>query len=1239
MNATRAIQPPWEQLSLGRHAFIEASAGTGKTYTIEQLVHRILLSPTRNPWHEPIALENILVVTYTEKAAGELRSRVRSRLERTLGAMREPERASEEEGQAAAVILENWPDAARHLERCITRFDRAAIHTIHSFCHRYLRGHAFESGSAMDAELTDEALPADDAVVGMLRGEFRERLWPGGSAEAAARLARTLARWGVSSVEDLRRTAVSLACSVNPAAGDTIQPALTVAPAGATLEEAVAAFRAAFCDIPPERHPFYLSWCGIKQRLGLKRAPPGECADGLRALLAGPGDDTLAAVLAWHALWPDKLRDGRKTLFSYFEGSGRTIDGASDAMDRHHGRTFGEFLVNCAALVRYDFCSAVLRAGEMVREHKEREGAISFGDMIEHMYRAVSGEGQSLLPILRRQFRYGIIDEFQDTNSRQWAIFKRVFVDDNDIGRVPQRCLYVVGDAKQSIFSFQGTDVAVYAAALEELRAHGAESVPLGVNYRSGPAMVGAYNALIGAGDWFDSDHSGIPAYTPVQAAGNARDARCGANCDPEARAPLVLRPLYAESAAQLRIATPARQTDLARWICAQIQYLTTSVGGSTPVQVPDSDAEDGYRAVRRSDICVLVQRHHEADGVMGLLRERGIPYTKQRNTGLFGSDDCLHLVTLLDAVERPTSRAAVHKALLSVFFRYAPEQVAEIADTQDARWHDAAELVRELHRLRQRRQWGRLFAALYHGTDTFAALAGEADARRRIAAHRQLRSYCVRALVDGNMEFGDLVARLRSLHQGSLKENEEEDRFQRETEGDAVVILTMHSVKGLEFPIVFIAGGKGGVGAQQQCLAVRNAAGGTDFWLERGWGKPRYEQYRTGELRRLYYVAVTRAKYQLYLPVWDDPARPDRYDRGSASSVFLSGLCVAAAASAPAGLCVSDMRDSVMLLDRQDSLRASEPETRRERVGSTLARRTAELAPPPAARLTRQRSYSSLVKQTGLLGTRSDPGADDAAEPPARLAYQRPALEPPAGIALGNTVHAILEELDFGQAARAADAGAFAGSPTVREHACACMRRYAIEQRYADTILAWVYHSLTARVSVPGRTPLRLCDLEARRRMSEAEFHVAFGRDGSLLPHPGAALGGWVLGYIDLLFEHEGRYYVLDWKSNRIDTGYTQHDLLRSMVHHGYLLQSRIYALALHRWLRNRLGSDYSVPTHFGGVVYVYVRGTRAGKSDSGLCTIVPDERQLEQRWPDLLRGALATPAALATVLGEGAR
>jgi exodeoxyribonuclease V beta subunit len=1230
----------WDELSLHKHGYIEASAGTGKTFTIENLVVRILIDPQSNPWKRWIDIEELLVVTYTEKAAEELRYRIRHTLEETLR-----KRASLD------------ADAVAHIDRCLTRFDRAAIYTFHGFCNRFLTSHAFESHSTFgaDAKQTD----ASQLALRVVRDSIRSTLMAAQWADCE-KMQASCARWDCDGVDDFCKKATSVLQQYDPNRHDALRPG----PQPDTIVSMYNQIRAAFGTDDPNNHPFAQSWSCLKSALNLKTAPRGKKELLLKAIISAPKLDTAGDVVAFFQAEPIGSAFIKKCPSSLFipvedeESSNyRSFAEVASVIADFKGKSFTDFInsldglhkaltQHAAAENLKDFFSILCDAREKLSRLKHENGVLTFDDMIVYMHTVLSGKDRQLLSVLRKRFRYGIIDEFQDTNMLQWDIFKRIFVDENDTRPDNLKSsLYVVGDPKQSVFSFQGSDVNVYLKATEELKKAGATEALLTTNYRSSQAMVKACNSLFLDGcdsdsddDWFMYESSKI-RYSAVHSCGDVADIERDEGVPEELQRPVVFRALYSVNKEGLETRRKAdKERVLAQWICSLTAYLTRCENGRTPIRIPleketAAQSNPAYRNLELSDICILVEKHRDAGPVMRLFREKGISYTKQRNTGLFASDECLHLLVMLDAIDRLDNNVAVKKALLTKFFNVSPSRFGETPDVYGEFFRDEVEKVRHCAVLAQRRQWGMLFGELFRATALFDSLKKDPERKLRIAALRQLRNYCCRRLIDDHLTLESLVGCLRSLFKGETREAEAEDIFHKETEGNAVRILTMFSAKGLEFPVVFIASGKGTEKKTVDYYPVRNDNGGTDFWFDKKQGKVLFKRLHTQETRRLYYVALTRAKYRLFAPVWDAydadaggiVQAGKSGDRSSASSLFLSRICHAASARVENSALLSLVNDNFTVPA------GGEPPTVEKAEEPVAGRWLAQDGTSPAKRMTVQLSYSGMVRLARNLGIRANPGADEPIDSEKdREARQKEVLAPSAKT--GNALHDILEQADFAswaQAGSAADLLA-AGSHSAQLIERSLAGRGLLPGTQKDALVreaaaALVRNSLFAAIPDPaGDGTITLGAIPGPQRKTEAEFTFTFAKDGGPFPPEGEAIGGWVLGFMDLLFRHQGRYYLLDWKSNWLpDNNYEKEAIGKNIELHRYDVQYKVYSLALHNWLRNRM-KEYDPQKHFGGVLYVYLRGTKPGLN-SGIWTGRPLLGQLQTEWPAELANRVA--------------
>lgn len=445
MSATEYHRPAiLDEILDGGHKVIDASAGTGKTFTIEQIVIDLLRTGAAQ-------LDQILIVTFTEKATGELRARIRATIEGVLS------------GQNSAEV-------ERRLNDALASFHRAPIHTIHSFCRRMLTELAFDSGVRFGLDLASGRLEFHEA----LRAELRERL------KSDLRVERLIGEW----LSDEGGTADELEELLWQAHSQRY-----LRTGGHNLNQNALIDLANLFDAKVLVGAYQLAAITDDARIDAIAAT-GELeailnrANGSVAILAeGLRDFDLERVCEPKAarrvrsekrpFFPDQMPDRVCAIIDAARRTRATLDIEQRIVD--------ELLF--AVVSRMD-------------ARKRERGTLDYEDMLKWLADALDGpRGKSLAATLRERYRVTLIDEFQDTDDLQWKIFRQVFVEGGESNRI-----YVIGDPKQAIYGFRGADVHAYLEACKQLSKSGATTVHLRENFRSTSDMIDACNLI------FDQD-------------------------------------------------------------------------------------------------------------------------------------------------------------------------------------------------------------------------------------------------------------------------------------------------------------------------------------------------------------------------------------------------------------------------------------------------------------------------------------------------------------------------------------------------------------------------------------------------------------------------------------------------------------------------------------------------------------------------------------------------------------
>jgi exodeoxyribonuclease V beta subunit len=1105
-------------------AVVEASAGTGKTFLLEHLVaDRLLRGDAR--------LEEILVVTFTEKATYELVRRLRALLARLL-AHTEPLPAGADAG--TAWLLD---DAARaRLLDAQSAFDRATITTIHGFCQRVLTEDAFAGRRLLTQAHVDSKRAFSEA--------FRETLRT--TLATDARLGPYLEAWLASgrSTDALDRALAQANVQQRPWGLPFEEERLRAA----TRALAALPFGECLADV---------------ERVAADRTKSKTIASRVEAVreivtAEGAADDLPALLLAVDDLF-DRKRYTKLDVFSYVE---RNLPappaGGPAARLKQALLAFADAAVPLELAVAQLFLPPVREA---LAARKAAAGFYDFDDMLRLVAEGLRGPGgAALLATLRRRYRLAVIDEFQDTDDVQWEIFRAIFHGAG--GRNP---LYVIGDPKQSIYGFRGADVAVYREARAVIAGGEAATLALNRNFRSTPALVAATNAI------FD-DAAPEPFFGERGLFHDATAARAADPTDKEAPIKLLaVRPAAGADVSELRLRHMRRA--LTHAIADEIEALRAA---RTPVPF--------------HEIFVLTRTNAEAQQIAATLRYRGLPHVLYNQEGLYRTEEARQLCALLGAIDDPRDPDRRLRAALTPFFGLTLADLPALA--ADPTSHALEERLSAWHALAEARDWSRLFERICteSGIAERELLTGGSARRLTNVLHlcEVLRARAARAPTS----LGELVRTLTALVDGLIVPDAEEGNVQRlEGDRDAVQIMSIHKSKGLEADHVFVYGAFTPFRGSQLRLFERDG----QRWL---WtGKPRREPLEAAldretesEDQRLLYVALTRARRRLYLPYAGAPTveesalqedfwrvngayrhvhrrlRALARDEGAAARFEARPVdCPPPPDETPARIAAAVRAWRPAPSDLALELPAAElAETRRRRAGIVLT------------------SYSRIKQAHG------------GYQPPTEVLDEQPAAAPappadprrlPGGALSGIFLHAALEEVPLESLAGGPAADEWAARPEIAALFDAAMRRHDRDPAHRADAERMVHAALTTPLALPGGAPL--AGLAAAARVArEVEF---------LFPFPATAGGadaGFVKGYVDFIFEHEGRAYFGDWKSDLLPD--FSPAAVSAHVAANYELQRRLYALALVKMLGIADEADYEA--RFGGMVYVFVRALPEG-------------------------------------------
>ncbi len=1174
---------------------VEASAGTGKTYTIAALFVRLVVEAG-------LGVDEILVVTFTEAATAELRDRIRGRL-------REAE-AAFTHGPAADPFLRGLVDrcpvpdgeAASRLRAAVRGFDRAAIHTIHGFCLRALQEAAFESGAPFQAELVTD----HKALVGEVVADF----WRCRVYDASAPFARYLRGSGVG-LEGLTAFALAhgrardLVVVPDGPAPDTSQAEQRVWDAFGAVRDLWAAHRDAVSRLLLESPDL------SRTRYGLARVR-ADLAELDRYLAGG---DPLAPVQGLERLTPPLLEAGtrkgrRPPAHPVFDACGRLHQALEHLRGAYEDRL---------RALRADLLAFV---GREVAARRTVRDVRSFDDLLSDLLSALEGPGGGRLTVaLRTRYRAALVDEFQDTDPVQYAIFRTVFAEAGE----PR--LFLIGDPKQAIYGFRGADLFAYLGAARDAD----QRFTLDRNWRSSQALLDGVEAVFGAGQApFVLGEIGFAAVAAGRAEGKTPLVEAGAP-DPQP-----LRIWWEDRPGEKPLAKDRATQSLVGAVAQEVVSLLHG-GRAGRLQV-------GERALGPGDVAVLVRTNAQARWVAAALKGRGVPAVIHSAESLFDAREARELYRLLAAVAEPSDDGRVRAALATEILGLDGRTIHQVADDPALwdRWADAFG--------RYRRRWEeRGFAAAVH------ALLSEQGVRARLMAYRDGERrvtnvlHCVevlqRAAVENKLGPEGLVAWLG--RQLAERPDGEEYQLRLETDAEAVQVLTVHRSKGLEYPVVLCPFAWEGLRErsrdEREPARYHEPGGAGRLVLDLGSERFRdavslARREALAERVRLLYVALTRARQRCYV-AWG------RYASAATSPLaYLLHAPGPVRTAGPAHL-VDALEGAFGAVDAPDLQAAVDGVASRSggRVGISAPPRPdgrswvpdgaaqAVLAEPPAAPAVPRdwgvTSFSGFVSGSHDRADRPDRDEGTGGEPEGGAPPDGTIFAFPRGSRAGQCLHAVFEDLDYAAPDRE-EVLALAG---------ARLASHGIGREWSGVVADLVARVLDARVLGPD-VPFRLRGLPAADRLAELEFHLPVGRvtpaglarclarcadpavpqdlAGRVARLGFPAVRGLLKGFVDLVFRHDGRVYLLDWKSNHLGNRVEDYDraaMAAEMARHHYDLQFLLYAAALHRYLGQRW-PGYRYDDHFGGAVYVFLRGVMpGGEGGYGVFRARPPEAVVE--------------------------
>ena len=1089
---------------------IEASAGTGKTYSIAFLVLRMVVE-------QGLPIDSILVVTFTNAATAELQGRIRERLQEARDLLKSSPAPCKDKR------LDDWINLRRNrgieevkqdlhrLNQALADVDQAQVSTIHSFCQRALSEFPLESQLSFNTELTKDVSPIQQQLV---EDFWRQEIYPLSINHAK------FVRQHFNKPTDLSKV-------LNKVHSPTTRllPAVTT-----DLHTCLATLESLNAKLQP--------WIAATAPMARQHVEKGIA----EAWFNKKQHNTLNKTLDGFALDPlafiDKLHSA--SLKAHKPKAEEFI--ASVNAPKEDLQTFQQAQAELPFILQTQLIDHYFKE---IANLTQAFGVMSFNDLVTQLANLIGSGNQQLINCLKHKYQAALIDEFQDTDADQWCIFNALF-NGND------HYLYLIGDPKQAIYKFRGADIYAYLEAKATCRRH----LTLDTNWRSTPAMVAAVNSIY--------EHCDNPFKMGAAMAFERVNAGKDEDTYPQ---PFVC--WQAPSSNQgIKWSAGALTNHIQSNVCAEITRLIVE------------------QNMAPKDIAILVSSNPSAASYQKQLRQLGVAAVINAKQSVFDTTEARDLLWLLKAIETPNSQQAVKQAICASVFGFNGNQLNDLLNHQDEALESWFETFYLAHQLWLEKGFVSAVNSLMAFGKVIDSLCLDSGAERRLTNWQHLLELTQNQINQFQLSLNQAVLWLENQLQ---EDNAEEAELRLETDADALQIVTMHSSKGLQYKVVFCPelykGPKANktVSFHDDNKKLVIDIGSADLAAN----KKLAAEESFAEVLRLAYVALTRAEEKCYLVMGEN-------NQLDASGYNKSAVCYLMSSGIPAA---PEFALALMPFD---------PTT------YTIEEQVQHAEQCQALAFNKYiNNQFTLTSFSGLTRNQHHDSRDlKDAETEADKNNELVVSNLPKGPHFGNLVHDLYELSVFSDLVSGPDHDLL--SKLIEKYGVQALEPYLAEFNLM------IKHSVITALDSSG---FHLAQIGTQKCLKEMEFYYRLdqfniGRFNQLVAELGAEipynpldekqLSGYLNGSIDLFCEHNGQYFVMDYKTNSLPN-YQQGTMHAAMLEHNYGLQALIYSLAAHQYLQQRLGENYNYEQHFGGAKYLFVRGMNGETPEAGVYSFKP--------------------------------
>ena len=1200
-----SIQPIADMQFLGLH-WIEASAGTGKTYTLSSLMVRIFL--------EKYLPSQVIATTFTRKASAELKSRIRSRLVEThryfescreLTEQQVLAKVQQESDPLFAKVLQIFSTqigyACERLKLVIDQLDELFVGTLDSFSQKLLREFAFESGKIERAEITDDAKSYTYQLIHDVLREWIQKQ-PQNIIDYLLLNKKLKSQENYISVVENSLNFASAQFQAVPQPeidleqfNDEIQKLQRL---DLTQLETLSEYY-----LPEGQHHKIIAkkWRDqAKMQMLFTEVLPVFLVSlqqqGAYALFAPQYANTLKQLTELTTKKPlnkcaeDVLQSFEnhpiiRSLKLFIEGMQKlTVD--LDVLDSY---------------LQFHLASEVKKRLPQVLQQK---GETTFAQQIRTLAEALQGEqGQKFASFVHARYPLILVDEFQDTNQDQDDMLAQIW---RHPKRVKNGCMIMVGDRKQAIYGFRGGDMLTFLKAHQDVFGKEGHAYNLVQNHRSVQPLVEAVDALFQR----QTDFGEQVIYTPVQAGSRPHPDLI----DQQHINPIPLRWLQLEDKA-----TEAEQV---AWKIRDL--LNQGIQGSLYFA-----EKSGHRAIDENDIAILSKNHDGLDKAQSMLEYLGVRVSRPSKKSVFESNLAKDVGAVLSAIMHPYDEGKIKRALLSRLLGFNLQKLMQLEQQADglSAYIEQFDQIREMWLNQGFLTAWQFFLNQFDVWKTLVAKQSR-DNERVVVNLRHVTELLSQHSKD--------YQGAQNLHYWYLKQltspMQREWELERKLSNEAgVQLMTIHQSKGLEFKFVFLLGADKGIkemnktlnfstsekiNAQTGLIETQRIVAVNDKNILEQADIDKHDERTLAEHHRLWYVALTRASYRVYAMMQDNDGKSTTglaFWRGHGANIFKhpNSALEPLLTERPIKIEAKTSEVIVPIQARQF------PQQRFYPRGKTSFSYLAQ-------HLTRRQIQDALAVANAEIEN-----AEDEINQPIPQIIIAEVSQPiawikanfPMGTVAGNFLHEIFEHIDFQNSQywhleirrRFKNDYAMLWNELIEKFS----KAFPSEPQIEETLLQWMSEWLEHILDTPIQSDFKLKQLASDQHLAEFPFYLALSdrvlviqRIHQLFDEYGIAMpdfkeansARYLNGSIDLLFFDGKQYHIADYKSNFLGADqqhYNTASIQESMSHASYWLQASLYLVALHRYLKVQL-LDYQIEKDLGGATYLYLRGMN-GQAEQG--------------------------------------